>query len=339
MERVTAVQVAARAGVSRSAVSRSFSKTASVAPETRDKVLRAAEELGYRPNGVASSLASGKSNIVAVLTNSQPDLLRSELLHLLNVALQEEGLVPYVISIDTTYAGTQSLAEVIQMPIATAIVTSDSVTCQQILPFCQDAPPIMLNDKIGAGEIADRVANDDSIGIRQMIQHLVATKKKTLWLVTARRSSSAFENRNSALLEAMVGTTVTLLDTEEGDFTYEGGKRAFAELKKRGPLPDCVFCANDTMAMGVMDAARFQHGIDVPSALEVIGFDNIPQARWPTYNLPTIEQSPEALVEGIRSILRYRAENAPKHEPIVVTLPTRFIEATPPENYTSQSPD
>ncbi|MHA3980739.1 LacI family DNA-binding transcriptional regulator [Halovulum sp. GXIMD14794] len=329
---MTADQVAARAGVSRSAVSRSFSKTASVAPDTRDKVLRAAAELGYRPNGVASTLASGKSNIVAVLTNSKPDILRSELLHLLNVALQEEGLVPYVISIGTTYAGAQSLTDLIQMPIATAIVTADSVTCQQISPYCLEAPPIMLNGRIEPGEVADRVVTDDAVGIRQMIRHLVAKGRKTLWLITARRSSSAYDTRNSALLEAMVGTHVTLMDTEEGDFTYEGGKRAFAALQERGPLPDCVFCANDAMAMGAMDVARFQNGIDVPGTLEVIGFDNIPQARWPTYNLPTIEQSPEALVGGIRSILRQRAGKAPKDKPIVVTLPTRFVESTPPEN-------
>ena len=74
-----------------------------------------------------------------------------------------------------------------------------------------------------------------------------------------------------------------------------------------------------------MDAARFAHGIKVPENLLVVGFDNIAQARWPTYNLPTIEQSPQALIEAIRSILFRRKKGHPHTEPILISLPTKFI--------------
>ena len=239
--RVTAAQVAERAGVSRSAVSRSFSKTAYIAPGTRRKVLKIASELGYRPNGVASSLASGKSNIVAIITNSRPDPLRSQILHLLNVALQEEGYVPYVISVGKHYDGAKSLTNLIQMPLATAIVSADNVTCRHIAPYCSQLPPIIINDRLEKSDIADRVVVDDSVGIQEMVRYLQSRNKRRLWQITARRSASAYEIRNNALSEALIGKNITLLDREEGDFTYDGGKRAFEALIARGICPIASF--------------------------------------------------------------------------------------------------
>lgn len=325
MNRITADQVATFAGVSRSAVSRSFSRTASVAPETRRKVLQAAAALGYRPNGLASTLASGKSNIVAVVTNSAPDTRRSHILHLLNTTLQEIGLVPYFIAIDQSYEGAATLAKLIQMPLMTAIVTADAVTCRDIRPYCGENPPIMLNGKTEPGDVADQVLVDDAGGIRQMIRHLDAIGKQTLWLITARRSSNAFLTRSVAMLEALAGTNLRLVDREEGDFTYESGKSALGSLNDRGDLPDAVFCANDMMAMGAMDEIRFTLGRSVPNDIAVIGFDDIPQAGWPTYCLPTIRQDPKHLVAAIEEIIRKRLGEGGTADPIQRSVKTSFL--------------
>lgn len=325
MARVTANQVAELAGVSRSAVSRSFSDTASVSPHTRAKVMAAAKTLGYRPNHLASTLAGGKSNIIAIITNSHPDIRRSHMLHLLNIALQNMGMVPYMIAIDKSYLGEQSLAQLIQMPIRTAIVEADAVTQTHISPFCQDAPPIMLNGRFDTNDPVDRVVLDEQTGITAMMQHLNKMGCGKLWMISSRRSSSTYLTRNTSILNALTGTELQLVDQQEGDFTYEGGAEAFRTLMARKKTADCLFCANDMMALGAMDAARFEFNLTIPKDMIIVGFDNIPQASWPTYNLPTIQQDPLELVSAIKNIVHARAQQTAQSEPIVEHITTHYI--------------
>ncbi|MEM9635708.1 MAG: substrate-binding domain-containing protein [Pseudomonadota bacterium] len=325
MQRVTADQVAERAGVSRSAVSRTFTKDASVSARTAEKVLKAARELGYRPNAIASSLASGSSNIVALITISKPDFRRPYLIHHLNNALQKMGLVPYTICVDENYRGAETLAQIIQMPLNTAIVSADAVNASDIIPFCIHSPPIMLNSNFSQDERVDVVNVDDATGIQQMTSYLHNRNHKTVWLVTARRSSSAFHSRSVGLLEALARSDMKLIDKEEGDFSYESGQEAFDKLSSRGPLPDCLFCANDAMAMGAMDTARFVHGLSVPKDIRIIGFDDVPQASWPSYNLPTIKQSVVDTVDAIMEIIQLRVAKSSDESRITRTVPTSFI--------------
>ncbi|WP_299866677.1 LacI family DNA-binding transcriptional regulator [uncultured Roseobacter sp.] len=326
MKHVTADQVAARAGVSRSAVSRTFTKNASVSPATQEKVIKAAKELGYRPNGLASRLAKGTSNIVAIITNSNPDLRRPYLIHRLNEALQGLDLVPYVICVDgDDYHGTETLERTIQMPLSTAIVAADAVTGAQIAPFCISSPPIMLNENFAQDDLVNVVRVDEAAGFAQMIRFLATQKVRTMWLIAARRSSSAFSSRNAALHEALAFSDIRLIDKDVGDFNYEGGWAAFERLFGRGPLPDCLFCANDAMAMGAMDAARFKFGLTLPEDLLIIGFDDIPQAAWPTYCLSTIRQGIGDTVAAIMEVIEAGGSDKMQMSRSVRTVPTTFV--------------
>lgn len=325
MRRVTADQVARRAGVSRSAVSRTFTKDASVAPETRAKVMVAARELGYQPNGLASSLAKGNTNIVALITNSLPDLRRPYLTHELNTRLQALRLIPYTICIGPDYNGEETLSQIIQMPLNTAIVGADSVTASQIAPFCIENPPIMLSDLFTEADEVDAVQIDDAQGICEMTRHIVKNGGKTIWLIAPRRTSSSYNSRNMAFLKALAQSELKLIDSEIGDFSYESGKKAFGRLMARGPLPDCLFCANDAMAMGAMDSARFEHDLKVPEALGVFGFDDIPHASWPTYQLSTVRQSVSDTAKAVCDILEERLKGPALLGTISRTVNTQFV--------------
>lgn len=324
MRRITADQVASQAGVSRSAVSRTFTKDASVSAKTEAKVRKAARELGYRPNGIASSLAKGDSKIVALVTNSQPDMRRPYLMYALNNALQAQGLVPFTICIDADYAGSETLEKIVQMPLNTAIVSADAVTAAQIAPFCLHSPPIMLNASYDETDQVDIIEVNEMTGLSQMVAHIEAQGGETLWMISARRSSSSYHSRNTSLINALAHSKLRLIDQEIGDFSYESGRAAFAALYGRGSLPDCLFCANDAMAMGAMDAARFQHGLQVPDSLGIVGFDDIPHASWPTYQLSTVRQSVSATVAAIEAIVRKRAENVDTREQVVESVETEF---------------
>jgi len=307
MSRITADDVAELAGVSRSAVSRAFSKSASISRKTREKVLAASQQLGYQPNGLASNLAKRQSNIVAIVASNTPDLREPYFYQALNCALQAIGKVPIMISVDDDDTGETSLKHSIKFPLDTAIVLADSVEAAHVVPFCLGSPPIMLNDNFRNRDMVDAIKLDERAGITEMTRYLEQLGCKTIWFVAGRQTARAFNSRRIALLEAIACSEMILVDQDEGDFSYESGALAFKALFERGPLPDALFCANDAMAMGAMDAARFHHGVSIPDDLRVVGFDNIPQASWPSYNLTTIEQAIDETVRQILDILIHRS--------------------------------
>ncbi|MEJ1159150.1 LacI family DNA-binding transcriptional regulator [Prosthecomicrobium sp. N25] len=320
MTEITAKDVAALAGVSRSAVSRTFTPRASVAPETRRRVLEAAERLGYRPNALASSLAKGRSDLVALVANSQPDLREPYLFHALNAALQGIGRQLVTVSLDNADRGTESLADLIRFPLETAVVMADSVDAATIAPYCTLRPPIMLNGRAGEAD-CDLVRLDEAAGIGQALGWLSQRGIHRLWYVAGRRTATAHASRRLAFLEALAKYPMLLVDEDIGDFSYESGAEAWRRLAARGDRPDALIAANDAMAMGALDAAREAgRGSDVT----VIGFDNVPQSNWAPYRFPTVEQPIAGIVDAVCDILRLRADE-PGSPPIERVVQTRFI--------------
>ncbi|MDD7911583.1 LacI family DNA-binding transcriptional regulator [Pseudovibrio exalbescens] len=330
MQKVNAKKVAELAGVSRSAVSRSFSGNGRVSAETRAKVFAASEQLGYRPNGLASSLARQTSDIVALINGDAPDFREVFFVQNLSRALFNAGMTPLMLSVRNDDSGAETLSQFLRFPLLTAVVSADSIEARHVIPHCPYAPPIMLNENYSRDDEVDAVRLDEVKGIGEMVAHLESTGRKTLWFIAGRQTTSAYSSRKMALLEALARSDLRLLDSEVGDFFYDSGTAAFERLYQRGPLPDAIFCANDLMAMGVMDTARFKYGLRVPEDLYVVGFDDIPQSSWPTYALPSIQQRDADIINAILEILTERKEGAGDQR-LSKMVPTRFVPRTKAE--------
>jgi DNA-binding LacI/PurR family transcriptional regulator len=324
MKTVTAKDVAALAGVSRSAVSRAFSDTASVAPETRRRVLEAADRIGYRPNALASNLARKRSDLVAVIANARPDLREPYLFQALHAALQAMRRQLITVAIAHDDDGRLSLPRLIRFPIETAIVLADSVVAAHVAPFCETGRPILLNQRLEGASEADCVVLDELSGTRDALADLAARGCARVWYVAGRRTATAWSSRRAAFLEALALSGMRLADEETGDFSYESGDAAFRRLLARGALADVVVAANDAMAMGALDAARSHLSPADFARFRVTGFDNIPQSGWAPYRFPTIEQSIDETVAHVCDILARRAEN-PDGPPITRRVQTRYL--------------
>ncbi len=112
-----------------------------------------------------------------------------------------------------------------------------------------------------------------------------------------------------------------VLDT---DYSYAGGRAAFLDHATRAERPDAVFCANDQIAMGVMDAARFELGWDIPGDLSVVGFDDVAEAARPGYRLTTVHQDfVEMARQAVRLLLVRLAD--PSGTPVTTTVPSRLV--------------
>ena len=305
--RARATDVAELAGVSRSAVSRAFSQSAYIAPETKAKVLDAAAELDYSPDSLASILAKGRSNIVALVIN-QVDAIRGPSLHSALIrSLQNSGRLPVVLNLSPTDDGAASLKRHLTFPIEGLIVMSDSVSAEAVRHAVPHVRPIMLNFERNSADV-DSIVAEDAAGIAQMVDHLCETGHRSIGFMAGRPSSVSSAMRRNALALEIARKGMFLAAEACGEFNYDQAFEAAPALMARKNPPDAIFCANDVMAFAVIDYLRLNTPHRVPDDVSVVGFDDVQMASWPIYNLSTIRQDTERMAAAVTALLESRRE-------------------------------
>lgn len=305
--RTRATDVAELAGVSRSAVSRAFSQTAYIAPETKAKVLEAAEELNYRPDSLASSLAKGRSNIVVVVLN-HVDAIRGPSFHSALIrSLQDSGRLPVVLYLSPTDDGATSLKRHMTFPVEGLIVMSDSVSVEAARNAVPYLRPIMLNFERTRADVDSVVAND-AAGIAEMVNHLWETGHRSVGFMAGRSSSISSTIRRNALALELARKGMDLAVEVCGEFDYDQAFAAAPGLAAGDGPPDVIFCANDVMAFAVMDYLRLNTRFRVPEDVSIVGFDDVFMASWPIYDLSTIRQDIDGMAAAVIAILDSRQD-------------------------------
>ena len=309
--RARATDVAELAGVSRSAVSRAFSQTAYIAPETKAKVLKAAAELNYSPDSLASSLAKGRSNIVAVVLN-QVDAIRGPSFHSALIrSLQDSGRLPVVLTLSPDDDGATSLKKHLTFPVEGLIIMSDSVSADAALQAVPYVRPIMLNFERTRSDVDSIVAND-AAGIAEMVNYLWETGHRSIGFMAGRTSSISSIVRRNALALEIARKGMHLSVEANGEFGYEQAFKAAPALAAGEKLPDAIFCANDVMAFAVMDYFRLKTRHRVPDDLSIVGFDDVFMASWPIYNLSTIRQDFDRMAAAVTTVIERRRNSRNK---------------------------
>lgn len=287
--RVTSYDVARAAGVSQSAVSRCFTAGASVAPQTRELVLETAARLGYRPNRIAKGLSTRRSGLVAVLVPDVVSLYFPELLAQLGRALERHALRALLFARADEQGGGAVLAEALEHAVdgVVSALTFDEAALQPALEAA--VPVVMLNRAAAVASVAG-VASDHERAAAKIADLLLDAGHTRPALVTGPADSPTSMLRCRGFCERLRarGGVEPLL--HRGDYTYAAGQSAGRRLLRGRSRPDAVFCANDAMAMGLIDAARFELDLRVPDDVSVVGFDDLMAAAWPAYALTTMRQ-------------------------------------------------
>lgn len=303
--------VAAAAGVSMKTVSRVLNREPNVRPETRQKVLETVEQLRYKPNLSARSLAGQRSYVVALVYNNpsrnylmeiQSGMLEACHAHHYNLVLApvgagEQGTASDIAGLFANFGpdGVVLIPPLTDDPVVLAYLEEHAV------PFACISPRDR-RERIG-------VAMDEQAAVRALMAQLVALGHRRIGHIMGPPMHGACEWRHAgyrdALAQAGIGYDPALV--VEGEFVFESGMRGANRLLDLADPPTAIFAANDDMAAGVIRVAA-ERGLAVPRDLSICGFDDTPIARhiYPaltTVRQPTAEMgrvATEELLERIR---------------------------------------
>ncbi|MGH6763701.1 MAG: LacI family DNA-binding transcriptional regulator [Phyllobacterium sp.] len=334
---ISAHEVAERAGVSRSAVSRTFTPGASVSQATREKVMRAAEELGYQVNDLARGLLANRSRLVGMVASDPESPFRTLQISALSRQLVKRGSVPVLIPTGTPNDNlSHSQATLLRYRAEATIVLSGMPSSSFVELAQRNGQPLIVVGRAEQGP--DHIRINNVRAAQTAAEVFAARGMKKLGLVTSLVGSPNLLEREEAFVAAATrhGLSVRV---ERAQFTdYDGGQKAASLLLGLSEPVEGVFCVNDLMAFGLMDYARNVINLSIPEDLSVIGFDDVPEARWGAYRLTTFHQDADKLALEIIRVLDQRQAN-PGAPPIVATfdLPLiyrnsiRPLKATPAE--------
>jgi len=307
---VTAEDVAKRAGVSRAVVSRALSSNGSISPATKEKVLRAAQELGYQVNFLAQGLNRQRSHLIGVIVARIGDPFRSNLLEGLLHEIQRRGYQALVTEITGEQDLVTTLRRFTQFRVSGVIVTSGKPP-EAIVNECvsQQIPVVGINRHPDI-PFVDFVCSDNHRGAQLAAEQLVrAGCRRFGWLINhgstwaGMMRGDAFER---ALQQLGVDTQRHLRWISASEEGYDGGWQA--ALNDKDELPEGIFCANAQLACGFLDGMR-QRGKFAPHDFHLIGFDNTPQSGQFSYQLTTLHQDVAEISRRALTRLLERAQN------------------------------
>ena len=321
--KVTSFDVALKAGVSQSAVSRVFSG-ASASKATQEKVREAASELGYRPNVLARSLITGRSKVIGLVVAYLDNQFYPDALERLSRALQERGyhILVFMAKGQDDAAIERVVGELLDYQVDGIIAASVSVS-NMLTERCDAAGiPVVLFNR--GSEVADsaKVTSANVAGGRKVAEFLVAGGHKRIAQVEGWKGSSTGRDRDAGFRAGLAAAGVDLWASGDGMYTREAASEVARGFFKDGEGPDAIFVGNDHMALAVMDTLRFELGLKVPEDVSVVGYDDVAPAAWASYDLTTVRQPSGRMVEAtVEMLLRLIDDADEKPETIEIEGP------------------
>jgi DNA-binding LacI/PurR family transcriptional regulator len=294
--RVTVKDLARQLGMSVATVSRAFYDDAVIAPETREKVLSKASEIGYQPNPLARGLITKSSRIVGVVVSDITNPFYPEVLTSLTEALQNVGFNVMLVVEQPNRPQDDGLRVVLSyhpdiiVILATTMSSGASEACRRAVT------PVIFFNRHASDQHSYSVTCDNLQGGRNVADFLLDLGLRRLGFVAGKPDASTNLDRWTGFAERCAERGVSPVSTQGNTFSYQDGYAAAKELLGRPDRPEALFCANDILAVGAIDAARREYGLRLPEDLSVVGFDDIAMASWPSYDLTTIRQPVEAMV-------------------------------------------
>lgn len=305
--RVTSYDVAAAAGVAQSTVSRCFVPGSEMSATTRARVRQVAEALGYVPNAIARSLITQRSEMVAVIVTEFTLTANPAIVSGIGRALAEHGKQLLMMAVDGEAGAQAAAAAALRYPLD-GLVLATTLSRAAVLPFLRRGVPVVCFNRPAPLPQVDRAATDHAGAAREVAGLLHDAGHRRFLCVGGPAGSPVNQERTKGFVSRLRELGVEHVPVATAEQSYAGGRAAFLAHARAGGVPDAVFCVNDPLAFGVLDACRFDLGLQPPDGISVVGFDDVAEAAHQGYSLTTVRQDIERLAASAVDMLLHRLD-------------------------------
>ncbi|MDD9909100.1 MAG: LacI family DNA-binding transcriptional regulator [Ahrensia sp.] len=294
----TLKDVAERAGVSRSAVSRAFTEGASVSGRTRQKVYAAAEELGYSPNALASGLTTGRTKLVGLVSDNFHNPLFLEIFDLFTRGLQSRGLRPLLVNLSGERDPQNSLRMLRQYSVDGVIVASSTLPPDFTRSFRGATIPIVHSFGRKAEKPDVHVVGIDNHACGAMAARtLLARGYTSLGFLGGPEEATSTQDRLAGFLQVLKGRKgISVTHSFADGYAFTAGREEMLRLLSGDPA-EAYFCGDDVLSVGALSALQTL-GMSAPADVGIIGLNDMEMASWPNINLSTIRQPIEDIIDA-----------------------------------------
>jgi DNA-binding LacI/PurR family transcriptional regulator len=306
--KVTSIEVAKRAGVSQSAVSRVFTKGASASAATILKVKKAADELGYRPNVLARAMITGKSRIIGLVVAYLDNQFYPEALERLSNALQAQNYHILIFTAPNSSDGIECVVRDLLDCQVDGIIAASVSMSSSLAALCAKAGiPVVLFNRGQPGSGLSAVTSANIKGGYRATQALIDAGHSRIAHIAGWSGSLTGTDRQQGFEDAMTNAGLTPFAIVDGMYKRDIAAASARQLMSGTAHPDAIFVGNDHMAFAVIDTIRTM-GYSIPEDVSIIGYDDVPLAAWAAYDLTTVRQPVNRMVQATVTTLLSQIE-------------------------------
>ncbi len=318
---ITLKDVSERAGVSPSAVSRTFTEGASVSAKTRKKVENAALELNYSPNFLARSLTTKRTKLIGLISDNYSNPIFLEVFDLFTKMLQEKGFRPLLYN----YSQETNVADAIKMlkqyNVDGVIIASSTVSPEFIEGLKYISCPIVHTFGHYDDDSNINVVGPDNVhGGKLAARILIEKKCQNIIFLGGPEQASSTQDRLKGFEHTLALHDIKIKKLLFcAHYSYDSGKYYMDHFLEKNTLKDidAVFCGDDLICMGAIDAA-YMHGYNIPQDVGFLGFNDIFMGSWGRFKLTTIHQPIKQITSESVDLILSLLENP--HQPTQTRL-------------------
>jgi DNA-binding LacI/PurR family transcriptional regulator len=306
---VTLDHVAKRAGVSRSAVSRTFTAGASVSDKMRTRVEKAADELGYSPNFLARSLTTRRTKMIGLVSDNFHNPVFLEIFDLFTRGLQDRGLRPLLVNLSGETDPANSVRMLRQYSVDGVVVASSTLPIGFAKAFHDAGVPVVHSFGRFSGAPAVSVVGIDNVECGRMAaRELIVRGYRKIGFMGGPESATTTSDRFEGFSQEMrCHPGLDFRHSFAAAYTFDAGREAMGKLLSDGPQ-DAYFCGDDVLSIGALSAIA-SAGLSVPGDIGIIGLNDMEMAGWENINLTTIRQPISRIIKSSVELMEAMLED------------------------------
>lgn len=322
---VTLKEVAERAGVSRSAVSRTFTNGASVSDAMRLRVEKAASDLGYTPNALASSLTTGRTRLIGLVSNNFHNPIFLEVFDLFTRGLQELGLRPLLVNLSDETDPANSVKMLQQYSVDGVVVASSTLPPEFSLAFRDAQIPVVHSFGRHTSSPQVHVVGIDNVECGRIAARELAARGYTnVGYMGGPESATSTQDRYQGFTTEIAKYPEIQISCSFADaYSFEAGRTEMSRLLQHKHA-EAYFCGDDVLSIGALSAVQ-DAGLRVPNDVGLLGLNDMEMAGWENVNLTTIRQPIQQIISSSIELIVAMLDD-PDRYPEARLFPSTLVE-------------